>query len=256
MMIDYGMIREWPRQFATAWRFLTIIPLGREGDLSPERLGKSMAMFPTVGLVLGLTLVGLHALLSYVFPTLLVDLLVISALILMTGGLHLDGFTDSIDGLAGGRNREEILDIMRDSRVGVIGVIALILLILFKVASLNQCPERWKPGLLLCMPCMGRWSMLQMSAFSRYAREGEGTGKAFADFSGRPEYLVGFVFTSAAVFLALGLKGFLILGLIGLTTYLTTRFFEAKLGGVTGDTHGFTGELSEAVFLLLGAAVL
>jgi adenosylcobinamide-GDP ribazoletransferase len=256
MSIGFTMTKEWPGQFASAWRFLTIIPFGRDKDLTPEKLGKSMSMFPAVGLVLGLVLVVLHAVLSPVFPRSLVDLLLITILIVMTGGLHMDGLADVIDGMAGGNDREGMLRIMRDSRIGAAGVVGLVLLILFKVVSLNQSPEGFKPALLLCMPCVGRWSMLQLASFSAYAREGEGTGRAFADFAGRDEFLVGLAFTCVVVFFTLRFKGILILFLIGGATYLMTRYFTAKLGGVTGDTQGFAGEFNEALFLLLGAVIL
>ncbi len=256
MSIGFNITKKWPGQFALAWRFLTIIPFGRDQNFTPERLGKSMAMFPAVGLAMGLALVVLHAVCSPVLPRSLVDLLLITALILMTGGLHMDGFADVIDGLAGGNDREGMLRIMRDSRIGAAGVVGLVLLILFKVVSLNQCPEGFKPALLLCMPCVGRWSMLQLASFSNYAREGEGTGRAFADFASREEYLIGLAFTCAVVLFSLRFKGVLILLLIGGVTYLMTRYFAAKLGGVTGDTQGFAGELNEALFLLLGAVVL
>jgi adenosylcobinamide-GDP ribazoletransferase len=256
MSVNIGMIRDWPGQFAVAWRFLTVIPAGRDQNLTSERLGRSMAMFPAVGLVLGAVLVLLHSLLEPAFPQLLADLVLITALILMTGAFHMDGFADVIDGLAGGHERETILEVMRDSRIGAFGVTGLILLILFKFVSLNQSAVELKPALLFCMPAVGRWTMLQVASFSTYARKGEGTGKAFADFSGWREYVIGLVFVGAAVLLTLGLRGVLILGLAGLTTYLITLYFSTKLGGVTGDVQGFTGELNEALFLFLGVAFL
>lgn len=256
MRIRIDMIGEWADQFLTAWRFLTVVPSGRDEGLTAERLGKSMLMFPAVGLVLGGILMLLRVFLGSVFPATLVDFMVIAALVLLTGGLHLDGFADVLDGLAGAGDREGALRIMRDSRIGAAGVTGLVLLILLKVIALNQSPEAWKPALVFCMPCVGRWSMLQQAAFSRYAREGEGTGRAFADFAGPREYLWGLLITFTAVAPALGFRGVLVLCLIGLITYLMTRYFARRLGGVTGDTQGFGGELSEGLFLLLGAAFL
>ncbi len=60
--------------------------------------------------------------------------LTIGLLALLTRGLHLDGFADTMDGLASGGSKEKILEVMRDSRIGAFGVIGLILLIGGKVS--------------------------------------------------------------------------------------------------------------------------
>ena len=49
----------------------------------------------------------------------------ITALFVITGGLHIDGFMDTVDGLAGGRTKEDVLRIMRDSHVGALGVVGV-----------------------------------------------------------------------------------------------------------------------------------
>ena len=49
------------------------------------------------------------------------------ALILITGGFHLDGLADTCDGIFSARKRERMLEIMRDSRIGTHGCLALIL---------------------------------------------------------------------------------------------------------------------------------
>ena len=48
-------------QFRIALGFLTILPVDRSLEITPIRLGRSMALFPAVGLVLGLSLVMLDS---------------------------------------------------------------------------------------------------------------------------------------------------------------------------------------------------
>jgi len=244
------------QRFATAWRFLTIIPAGREGERTAEEMGAAMAMFPAVGFLLGGILLSFHLVLAPVVPPSLEGLLMIILLTGMAGAFHLDGFADVLDGLAGGRDREAILDIMRDSRVGAVGVVGLVLLLLLKVFALIENPATVKGAVLFCLPAVGRLAMVQQAAFSSYARSGPGTGKAFADCVGKREFTVGLVITVLPSFLLLGLKGVLILLVTVIATEGGRRFFVKRLGGVTGDTQGFAGEVAEALFLLCGAVLL
>ena len=64
--------------------------------------------------------------------------LTIGLLVLLTGGLHLDGLADTADGLASRGTKEKVLEVMRDSRIGAFGVISLILVIGGKYLALDQ----------------------------------------------------------------------------------------------------------------------
>ncbi|NOY53741.1 MAG: adenosylcobinamide-GDP ribazoletransferase [Deltaproteobacteria bacterium] len=244
------------QKFATAWRFLTVIPVGKEGERTSGEMAASMTLFPGVGFMLGGILLTLHLLLRPVFPASLEGLILIAVLVVMTGALHLDGFADVLDGFAGGRDRESVLAVMRDSRIGAVGVVGLVLLIMVKVFALIENPEMAKGAVLFCLPAAGRLAMLQQAAFSSYARREEGTGKAFADHAGKREFLTGLIVTSVPTLLLLGMKGLLLIFIVVLATESGRRFFVKRLGGVTGDTQGFAGEVAEALFLLCGAAVL
>src|SRR5205823_10717707 len=104
--------------------------------------------FPVVGLGLGLVLVGVERVTSVLFPLLLAGLLTVTAWKLLTGGLHLDGLADCLDGL-GGRDAEHRLAIMRDSRIGAFGALGLILLLLPGIAAVTQMPASVRARALL-----------------------------------------------------------------------------------------------------------
>ncbi|MDP2703599.1 MAG: adenosylcobinamide-GDP ribazoletransferase, partial [Candidatus Rokubacteria bacterium] len=100
-----------------AARFLTIVPVpGREAT-GAGALGRAAWWFPAVGLALGACLVAADHLLAFLFPPLLGSILLIALWKVLTGGIHLDGLADVLDGLAG-RNAGRRLAIMRDSRIG------------------------------------------------------------------------------------------------------------------------------------------
>ena len=120
-------------RFLGAIQFLTVAPVRR--SVSPP--GESAAFFPLVGAALGagggLVLYFSQALL----PQAISSLIVLSFWVLVTGGLHEDGFADVADAFRAGRPREKILAILKDSRIGAHGAIALILISLVRWQALS-----------------------------------------------------------------------------------------------------------------------
>lgn len=237
--------------FLTALQFLTIIRISRDTDITGEKLGRSMACFPLVGLLIGLLLVAVRTVFSYLLPASLVDILVIVALVILAGAFHLDGFADTIDGLAGGKDKEKTLAIMRDSRIGSFAVAGLILLLMLKVFALMEVPEEVKNRTLLIMPVLGRWSTVQLAACFSYARSGQGTALAFTQFAGKKEYIISTLITAVIVIGLFQLKGLGAFLVIAALTLLFGLFFKKRLGGVTGDIMGAASEINEVVALLM-----
>ena len=242
------MKREWD-DFRTAGAFLTIFPVANQVEMDAGRLARSMGWFPAIGLLLGLLLVICNWVLTDLLPRAVLDCLLLLLLIYATGALHLDGLADLADGLAGGRDREATLRIMKDSRVGAIGAVALIMVLLLKYLSLYHLPLAQKNAALLIMPAAGRWCQVFLAHCSTYLRPEGGTGAVFVDQVGRRQLLR----ASLILLLALALfsfKGLLLAGLLLLIAALQLHYFERRLGGVTGDVLGASAELVEVIFLL------
>ena len=237
------------KSFLIALQFLTIFSFGKH--TKDERvLGKSMAYFPIAGLILGGILVLVNWGFSILLAPLVADALTIIALIILTGALHIDGLIDTIDGFAGGKTKEEILNIMRDSRVGAFGIIGIVSLIMLKLVLLHEMPLEIKRGALLLFPVMGRWAMVVASSLSVYARK-KGTGKAFVDYCGRKELITASLITLiiAGGFLKiLGLELFLFILAL---TLLLAKFISRRIRGMTGDTLGAVNEIMEVGSLFI-----
>ena len=236
--------------FLAALHFLTIIRITKGSDITGEKLGASMTCFPVVGLFLGLVLVAVRYTFGYILSPSIVDILVIAVLAVITGALHLDGFADTADGLAGGRDRERSLAIMRDSRIGSFAVTGLILLLMLKIFALREVPSEIKNRALLLMPVMGRWSTVQLAFGFTYARSGPGTGLAFTRFAGKREYVIATLITASVSLGLFWLQGLTVFFIIALFTLLFGLFFQRRLGGVTGDIMGAACEINEVVTLL------
>lgn len=243
------------KSFVIALQLLTIIPIKTKNAVEERELGRSTAFFPLVGAVQGAILVGANLLFSKFLPTDISSVLILVVLILTNGGFHLDGFADSIDGLAGGNTKEERLHIMRDSRIGAIGVVAIVLLLLVKFLCINSLTSPLTPltsnYILFLLPVIGKWSMVPIAYWSDYARPTSGLGKAFTEHTGLRELLVSTVFALSVSVILLSWYGLVYAGIIFIAAYLFTVFFKQKLGGVTGDVFGFQSEISEVIYLVL-----
>ena len=238
------------KAFIAAVQFLTIVPLSKDFRTTDETLGNSMAYFPLVGFLIGILLFIYSEVMALFLPIQVGCILIIALLIILTGAIHLDGFVDTLDGLAGGRGKERMLEIMKDSRIGAIGVIGVIVLLLVKYVSLINIPQGFLWKALMLMPVMGRWSMAQLCYFSRYARE-NGTARPFVNPGSKIGVIFAAILTLMVLAVFLGLKGIVIGILLTLFTHGFRAFFHHKIGGVTGDVIGAANELNEVLFLIL-----
>ena len=230
--------------------FLTIIPLPLNREVRPMDMGRSMACFPLAGAIIGGILAGMSAVLSTVLPRSVADFILIAALALITGGLHLDGLADTFDGLYGGKTREEALAIMKDSRVGAIGVVSLVFVIVLKYITLLSVPAGLKYTALVVMPALSRWSMVIVAYLSRYARPTGGTGRDFIETVSPMNLLIATAFALITGIVGLEWKGGLIILLMGGLTIIWVVYFHRRLGGVTGDVLGAINEVNEVMALL------
>jgi adenosylcobinamide-GDP ribazoletransferase len=244
-------MRQGWQSLRTALGFLTVLPVARSLDCSAERLGHSMALFPAAGLLIGLLLIVADSLLGLLLPRPVTDLLLVLLLALLTGGLHLDGLADTCDGLGSGQGRDGALRIMKDSSIGSMGATGLILVLLLKYVALGQIVPEARNAALLLMPAAGRWLPVPLALFCPYARPEGGTGGAFVRFvGGRELWLATFTLLLAGLLL-LGGKALLFLLFLAAAMLLARRYFDTRLGGVTGDVLGAVTEGGEVLALLL-----
>jgi adenosylcobinamide-GDP ribazoletransferase len=242
------------KRFLIAIQFLTILPFNIKGRIGEEDFGKSLIYFPIVGLLLGLFLVSI-AYISLSLPPMVRSILILVAWIVITGGIHLDGFADTCDGFYGTRPKEEILKIMRDSRIGTMGAAGVVMLLLFKFAMLSSIrPEDlWK--VLVMTVVFARWSQVLACYTSRYARE-EGKAKYFIEYAKKADMFIGALFTLILNWFLMGIKGVILFALLLATIFLFIKHVKRKIGGMTGDTIGATNEIAEAAALLFSLILL
>lgn len=239
--------------FGAAFQFLTSLPLPWPREVRPEALGRATACFPLVGLIIGVFLAALNWLLNHILPVALVNALLIVALVMLTGALHLDGLADTCDGLAGHRPVEERWRVMRDSHAGVFGVVGVVLVLLVKYVSLNSLPQDLMTAALLFMPVVSRWAMVYAIFAYPYTRP-SGLGTAFKAQTRWPQFTAATLITLAvaiALFPMFSVTGLLVTFGVWLVTVILAAYFRHKFAGLTGDTYGAINEVAEVVVLIL-----
>lgn len=240
------------RLFLVTLQFLTRLPVQERwcDGVELKDYSRGIICFPLVGLVIGaLCALVWWILYPHVGPLPAV-MVVVTAHILLTGALHLDGLADSCDGLFSVRSRERILEIMRDSRIGTNGALALLVAILLRTTLLYQMSADGLPvwAILIAVPVVGRGMMSVMMFRQTYARE-TGMGNLFIGKISEERFCVTLLIMTVLVVTLAGTGSFFPLLLTLLFVLLFRRFVAVRIGGQTGDTLGAACELSELVFL-------
>ncbi len=236
-------------RFLAALRFLTIISIPWWREVEPEELGRSAGYFPVIGLIIGLILVGLNWLFGLILPSVVVNALLLVFMVVISGALHLDGFADTCDGIAGHRTVEERWEVMRDSRVGGFGLIGVVLLLLVKYVSLNSVPEPSLVMTLVLMSVMSRWAMTYAMFFYPYARP-SGLGKAFKQGTTWLRFTMATIIAVAVAAILAQLIGLALMFFIWVMTLVMAVYFKGKFSGLTGDNYGAINEVAEVGVLI------
>ena len=238
--------------FALAWQFLTIIPLPSRGvpETIPSTFSMALRWFPVVGFLLGIGLVAMDRALDGLFAPVVLNLIILSVYVVATGGLHQDGLADTVDALAGGTTPEHRLEIFRDSHIGALGVTGLILSLALRYAGLMALPGGIRELVLLCMPAVGRWSLVLGIWKAVYPRV-EGLGASFIRNCSSVDVVLATIILSLCLGAAFGpISAVLVLcvGFILIRAYVW--WISRKIGGITGDILGSINEGTEIIFIL------
>lgn len=256
------------RHYLLAVQFFTRIPVsGPLADwvgYSPAMLRASAAHFPGVGWLIGALAALCFGALSWLlgmgqpFTPLVAAVLSTIVTVMATGGFHEDGLADVADGLGGGYQRERVLEIMKDSRIGAFGAMALVLAFAAKFALLAQLGSHglaialWS---LFCGHVVSRfWPLLAVRTLPHVGDTATSKSKPLAD-----QIAPSALFTAAAwcvapvvlMTLALGWQSALLAILFsGVGAAWMLWRFKVRLQGFTGDCLGTIQQVAELAFYL------
>lgn len=228
------------KRLIAALSFFTRIPFWRLSSLKSCHYENIVPMWPVAGILTGVVMSCTFYMTSLVLPNTVAIVIAMISRILMTGGLHEDGFADFCDGFGGGstglpeKDRERTLRIMKDSFIGTYGVLGLILyfLLLWNILySLSDLLPLWK--MMICMIVVDVFSKFMSSMivyFLPYARDAENAKNKIVYNKGSRPYI--------AMFLS-------VVTLNAPILFLLFRWMKNRIGGYTGDCCGATFMLME-----------
>ncbi|AOJ10981.1 adenosylcobinamide-GDP ribazoletransferase [Burkholderia mayonis] len=239
------------RYFVVALGYFTRVPVPRAISGAAVDLAHAARYFPLVGVCVGALAAAVHLAASRVWPTGIAALLSIAATLVATGALHEDGLADSCDAFGGGYTRDDVLRIMRDSRIGTFGAAALIVALALKWQTLAAMP-----------PMRAAWTMIAAHAASRtlaasllvtldYARA-EGKARPVAHRMSASALMFAAAFGLPWLFWPDWRAGALALAVTLALRACIARYLDRRIGGYTGDCLGFAQQVFElAIYLVM-----
>lgn len=234
------------KRLLAATRFLTILSVPGTWGTAEEDLAGSVPWFPVIGLLLAAAAGSAAWALSLAAPPLVAAAAIVVILLGFSGCLHIDGLADTADGLLSSRPRERVLEIMKDSHVGVMGATSIVCVLLLKFASLASLPaSQFWPAVLLA-PLAGRSAIVVHMAILPYARP-HGLGAVF--YRRRPRWAMVWAagILAAVAWGVLGSRGLIVWSVCMALTLAFSVCVYRRIGGATGDTFGAVCEMIEVV---------
>ncbi|WP_313554232.1 adenosylcobinamide-GDP ribazoletransferase [Stutzerimonas nitrititolerans] len=231
-------------------QFFTRIPIPARVPYSEDELNQAAIYFPLIGTLIG-ALCGLaYWGASFVWPVPVAILLSMAFGLLLTGCFHEDGLADCMDGMGGGWDRERILAIMQDSRLGTFGAAALIGALGGKFVLLSSLPPVLIVPVMVLAHTLSRLNAASMMLTETYARP-EGKAKPLAVRMSATGLLVAAILALLPfIWIEIPAPFWLaVLPLIALRLWFA-RWLRKWIGGFTGDCLGALQQLSELTFLL------
>jgi len=250
------------KKIILAFQFLTIVPVKDMGEVSSEEMGSTTSVFPLIGFVEGVLLAFFASVFMKFFPAELTSALLVLILVIMNGGLHLDGLSDTFDAVASGGDREKKLLIMKDSTVGPMGVISIVMVLLLKYILLNallfhaSSPAYF--AAIISMPILSRWAMVTAAFHGRSARN-DGLGHLFVEHTGGIQLAVAsaiaVILTGMVCSVIMQFQFYIFYLMFAMPvlygfSFLSVLFFNKIFGGMTGDSFGALNEIALLIFLI------
>lgn len=237
---------------------MTRIPI--KADIGfDEEFHKSIVYFPLVGFVIGLISYLIGCLAIKVFDPFVTSILIVGAEVIITGGLHIDGLGDTFDAIYSNRDKERMLEIMKDSRLGTNSLLAILFLVLIKIGILTNIINANLLWIIIFMPLVSRLGVIVM-LYKTVTPRKVGMGNIFIGKATLSMFIIAiiysiaiigliskFIFLSSDLLLIKLLSSILI---VMLFDYLFKNHVYKKIDGITGDILGCTIELGELIFIL------
>lgn len=246
------------QQFLMAVMFLTRLPVGKLVQYDASLSHGMARFFPLVGWLVGGIAAGLLWLCAHMLPWIPAVIVATALAILVTGAFHEDGFADMCDAFGGGWDKEQVLLIMKDSRLGTYGTLGLVFMVGCKISLLASLAPVAAMTALLAGHVLSRAAATSLLLSLAYVRDTPDPDKIKTPPS--VFHMKDCAFTlliSAPALLLLPVVSWLpVAGVLLLARYLLARYYQHRIGGYTGDCLGGAQQISELLVLMVVAGFI
>jgi adenosylcobinamide-GDP ribazoletransferase len=245
------MLKKEVQIFFAALMFFTRLPCPKWVKYSDEYQAACSRYFSLVGVIIGSIGGAVFYGCSLVFPFSLAVLLSMISTILVTGAFHEDGLADACDGFGGGWTKENILVIMKDSRLGTFGTVGLVSILSLKYCCLIQMAPGMIVLSLISAHALSRFAASTLLYTLPYVRNGaEAKSKPAMQRISVNSLIFGSIWGILPLVLFKNVFVFIILFPVAAVTLILSRYFLKWIGGQTGDCGGATQQICEVTIYL------
>ena len=248
--------------FLVAVMFFTRIPVPKSTIYSDEALSQSRKYLPLIGVFIAFLAICTVYVANLLLPLSIAVILSMLVTMLATGAFHEDGFADCCDGFGCGWHKEQILTIMKDSRVGSYAVVGLFLLLSLKALSLIEIGKHSLNLLFVCyinghaLSRLGASICVDLLEYVQNQDDSKTKAITSQKLSITSLIFSGLLLLPCVTILVI-FEPVLILTLIpmGIVFIVCCRYFKHRIGGYTGDCLGAIQQILEAIFYLSALAL-
>ncbi len=238
-------------RFLAALMFFTRLPFWKIVNVPKEYFKDIVGYWVLAGLLTSSVMAGSLWICAQFLPVSVAVIFAITSRLLLTGALHEDGLADFFDGFGGGKSKEQILAIMKDSHIGSYGVISLIIYFAFLSSLLTSLPVELACCAILAGDPICKYIASFITLRLNYVRkEEESKIKVIYNRSTIITILLGLIVSATLMMFWMGYHYFIAAAVSVILFLLFTKFMKRKIGGYSGDCCGALFLLCELVFYL------
>lgn len=226
-------------------------------EWNDKNMKYTMCFFPVIGIVIGVCVQIIGTLLiKSTFGSLFFSVIMTLLPIMITGGIHLDGFLDTMDALSSWGDKEKKLQILKDSNSGAFAIIGMGCYLLCNIAL-------WSEVSVEMLPLIS-WSYVLSRALSGYSvvtfqtAKNSGLAKTFQDAAQKNRVkmiMYCWIVISTGCMLVYNPQNAITLFVAGTLFFQYYKILcKKQFGGITGDLAGYFLQVFE--LLMLGVIVL
>ena len=237
--------------FFTALMFYTRIPVPQSTGFSENNLNRATKYFPLIGIIVGSAGALVYFITATILPLHLSVLLSLATTVLLTGAFHEDAFADFCDGFGGGYNKEQILEIMKDSRIGTYGATGLLMMLLSRFFSLAAINPLQIAVVIIAAHTFSRMLPVVFIYTGKYVgKSSTSKSKPVGQKGSWLDVLIALIFAVIPLALIQWQVSLLIIPVSIVLLYTFRAFVVKHIGGYTGDVLGALQQLAELAFYI------